>query len=162
MYGFRQLREIAVKALSPGINDPGVAILCVEHLAELLSRSVGRKAEYAIAGGDGHPRIFLKEYDIHALLDMSLLPILTYGRRDDAVLNALLSSVYQLAQNEKAGPLRRHLEKLADAIICAADESVRGEIQRTLLASRVDEIRKTGYLDFRAELRKLPDASPDH
>ena len=84
------------------------------------------------------------------------------GRRDDAVLNALLSSVYQLAQNEKAGPLRRHLEKLADAIICAADESVRGEIQRTLLASRVDEIRKTGYLDFRAELRKLPDASPDH
>jgi len=34
--GFIELSDIAVKALSPGINDPTTAILCVDRLAEIL------------------------------------------------------------------------------------------------------------------------------
>ncbi|NJK85276.1 MAG: DUF2254 domain-containing protein [Bacteroidales bacterium] len=36
-YGFRQLREVAVKALSPGINDPGISVICLDYLSELFS-----------------------------------------------------------------------------------------------------------------------------
>jgi uncharacterized membrane protein len=31
-YGFRQLMEIAIKALSPGINDPGTATIALQCL----------------------------------------------------------------------------------------------------------------------------------
>lgn len=33
---YKQLTEIAVKAMSPGINDPGTAILCLDYLTALL------------------------------------------------------------------------------------------------------------------------------
>lgn len=36
-FGFRQLTEIAMKALSPGINDPGTAMLSLRALFELFS-----------------------------------------------------------------------------------------------------------------------------
>ncbi len=36
-YGFKQLMEIAVKALSPGVNDPGTAVLCLQALIDLLA-----------------------------------------------------------------------------------------------------------------------------
>ncbi|WP_093025481.1 DUF2254 domain-containing protein [Pustulibacterium marinum] len=34
---FKQLTEIAVKAMSPGINDPGTAVLCFDYLTVLLN-----------------------------------------------------------------------------------------------------------------------------
>ncbi|MFN8559300.1 MAG: DUF2254 family protein [Dehalococcoidia bacterium] len=35
--GIRQLADIAVKALSPGINDPTTAATCVDRLAEVVT-----------------------------------------------------------------------------------------------------------------------------
>lgn len=35
---FQQLVEIAVRALSPGINDPFTAIVCVDRLSSALCR----------------------------------------------------------------------------------------------------------------------------
>jgi uncharacterized membrane protein len=41
-YGIRQLADIALKALSPGINDATTAATCVGYLAAVLERLVGR------------------------------------------------------------------------------------------------------------------------
>lgn len=35
-YGFKQITEVAVKALSPGINDPGTAIMAIDYLTDLF------------------------------------------------------------------------------------------------------------------------------
>ena len=40
-FGFRQLIDIAERALSPGINDPTTAGQCLDHLHELLRRLAG-------------------------------------------------------------------------------------------------------------------------
>jgi uncharacterized membrane protein len=34
--GIQQLSDIAVKALSPGINDPTTAMICIDRLSEVL------------------------------------------------------------------------------------------------------------------------------
>lgn len=36
-YGFKQLSEVAVKALSPGINDPGTAVTVIDQLTVLFA-----------------------------------------------------------------------------------------------------------------------------
>jgi uncharacterized membrane protein len=41
-YGIRQLVEVAVRALSPGINDPFTAMGCIDWLSSVLSRIAGR------------------------------------------------------------------------------------------------------------------------
>lgn len=37
IYGFRQISEIGIKAMSPGINDPGTALNSIDYLTELFS-----------------------------------------------------------------------------------------------------------------------------
>ena len=41
-FSFQQLVEIAVRALSPGINDPFTAIACVDRLGSALCRLARR------------------------------------------------------------------------------------------------------------------------
>jgi len=37
-FGIRQLVDVALKALSPGINDTSTAAMCVDYLAAILAR----------------------------------------------------------------------------------------------------------------------------
>ncbi|MDZ7581712.1 MAG: DUF2254 family protein [Deltaproteobacteria bacterium] len=37
-FGIRQIVDIAMKALSPGINDTTTAVMCVDYLTAILSR----------------------------------------------------------------------------------------------------------------------------
>lgn len=41
-FGFRQLADVAARALSPGINDPTTAVHVIGHLSVLLCRLTGR------------------------------------------------------------------------------------------------------------------------
>lgn len=41
-FGVRQLADIALKALSPAINDPATAVTCIGYLRSILVRLVGR------------------------------------------------------------------------------------------------------------------------
>ena len=40
---FKQITEIAVKAMSPGINDPGTAINAIDYLTELFALRITKK-----------------------------------------------------------------------------------------------------------------------
>jgi len=44
-FGIRQIVDVAVRALSPGINDTTTAVLCVDHLAAILVRLAQRHLE---------------------------------------------------------------------------------------------------------------------
>jgi uncharacterized membrane protein len=48
-FGVNQLVEIAVRALSPGLNDPFTAITCVDHLGSVLCRLATRDMPSLIA-----------------------------------------------------------------------------------------------------------------
>ncbi len=41
-FGIRQIVDIALKALSPGVNDTSTAVMCVDHLTAILARLSGR------------------------------------------------------------------------------------------------------------------------
>ncbi|MDP5061024.1 MAG: DUF2254 domain-containing protein [Maribacter sp.] len=45
IYGFRQISEIGIKAMSPGINDPGTALNTIDYLTSLFI-DLMRKADY--------------------------------------------------------------------------------------------------------------------
>jgi uncharacterized membrane protein len=42
-FGIRQLSDIALRALSPGINDPTTAVTCIGYLQAILERLAGRE-----------------------------------------------------------------------------------------------------------------------
>ena len=147
VYGFRQLREIAVKALSPGINDPGVAILCIDHLAELLSMELDRQPEYSIKDAHDKLRIIRPEYDFAALFELSLLPIKHYGRSDFVVLGSLLHAVYQVALADTGRRVRTLLSSFTTSLLELSKERINDTAEQDVLKRRFDEMRKLGYFD---------------
>ena len=42
-FGIRQIVDVAIKALSPGVNDTSTAVICVDYLTSIISRLSGRQ-----------------------------------------------------------------------------------------------------------------------
>lgn len=82
LYGFKQLTEVAVKALSPGINDPGTAVLSLRSLFQLLDFRLHHFPESIIRDKERVERIFLEELTFDKIFSDSIFPIWDYGKND--------------------------------------------------------------------------------
>jgi uncharacterized membrane protein len=90
-FGIRQLADIAVKALSPAINDPYTAIQSLEHigvvLASLAPRPLGGQL---LSDPDGSPRVWMPGRDLRYYLDLATGQIRRYGGSEPRVALALI------------------------------------------------------------------------
>ncbi|MBF4614989.1 DUF2254 domain-containing protein [Curtobacterium sp. VKM Ac-1376] len=90
-YGFRQLTDIAVKAVSPAINDPVTAVHAIGYCADLLvelERVVVRPRP--VCDGDGALRVVVLDRDLRYWLDLVCGPVRRYGASEPIVLGGLL------------------------------------------------------------------------
>ncbi|MFN3402786.1 MAG: DUF2254 domain-containing protein [Cytophagaceae bacterium] len=97
MYGFRQLSDIAVKAMSTGINDPGTANICIDHLFDLLSYKMGKKDLNVILDNNGTPRILLNTYSVSEIIRICFTPVLNYTSNDISILKNFILSLNKLS-----------------------------------------------------------------
>jgi uncharacterized membrane protein len=89
-----QLVEVAVRALSPGINDPFTALNCVDYLGAALSRLAGRKlTPPARFDADGTLRVILNPPNFPGLVDTAFRQIRQNAARAPSVLIRLLEAV---------------------------------------------------------------------
>ena len=96
--GVRQIADIALKALSPGINDPTTAMLCIDRLSEALV-ALGRKDRPwpVRTGGCGDVRLVLAGPSFSRLVDVAFSQIRQYGARDATVAAHLAMTLGQVA-----------------------------------------------------------------
>jgi uncharacterized membrane protein len=79
-FGFRQLVDIAEKALSPGINDPTTAVQALDEIHGLLRRLVVRPLPDGVhEDADGHVRLLLPAPSFGDFLALALDEIEQYG-----------------------------------------------------------------------------------
>jgi uncharacterized membrane protein len=96
VYGFTQLMEIAVKALSPGINDPGTAVLALQALTELIVFKLEHFPETTFKDISGTVRLITKEKTFEEAFKENFFPIWHYGKNDRVVQTAMLHALTQL------------------------------------------------------------------
>ena len=95
-YGFKQLMEIGIKALSPGINDPGTCILSLRALSELLACRLTHSPRSVIKDEDGTVRIRTADKSFDEIFNEHILPIWDYGKNDRLVQHELVHILNQL------------------------------------------------------------------
>ena len=95
-YGFRQLMEVAVKALSPGINDPGTAVASLQALGSLLACRMKQHPQNHFADSTGKTRIITAEKSFDEVFALAVLPIWDYGKDDRVVQQAFHNILTQL------------------------------------------------------------------
>ena len=95
-YGFRQLSEVAIKALSPGINDPGTAVLATHALFALFDYRLYQQLPQLIEDSDKNVVIYLPTSGFTELFERCLQPIWNYGKDDGAIKATFLEMLTQL------------------------------------------------------------------
>lgn len=111
-YGYLHLSEVAVKALSPGINDPNTAVLCIHVLTDLFSILLKSDTSLAYCDSENIPRIFIPERSFEETFRYILFPIMDYGGKDRFVQNAMDQLVRQLKMVDTRGTHSRLLDEL--------------------------------------------------
>ena len=116
-YGLRQLTDVAVKALSPGINDPTTAVHALGHTAALL-REVGRRDLGPVVTTDraGVIRVALRRPTFAELLESAVEQPVRYGAADPQVADRLLALLTEVSWDAPAdvrAEVLLHLDQLA-------------------------------------------------
>lgn len=123
-FGIRQLVDVAVRALSPGINDPTTAVHVFGHLSSLLCRLTERNpGPEHLTDDEGRIRVVLSLPTLPDLLDMVMDQPRKYGAADPAVAGRLLDLLQELAWCDRQGryhaEILDHLEQMRIAILTA-------------------------------------------
>lgn len=142
-FGVRQLVDIALKALSPGINDPTTAMNAVDHLGVILARAAVRVDEPELRYEDDELRVLARGPTFESLANEGLSEIRRYAEGHVAVIARLVGVVEALAglslRAARRTVLARHLDLLADA----SERSVRAPGDRDVLDRRIASARQT-------------------
>ncbi|VEF15479.1 DUF2254 domain-containing protein [Stutzerimonas stutzeri] len=140
-FGFKQIVEIAVRALSPGINDPGTAIKAIDMLSVLLAERM-EMPDHEVAHAQDRPRIFIRELNLHQLLQMTFGPQRRYGADDLQVLQALLQACNNLLYAAKDADTERVLLRHAQAVVDQAAISLSGALDRQAMVEAVRSLNQ--------------------
>ncbi|HET9066153.1 MAG TPA: DUF2254 domain-containing protein [Gemmatimonadales bacterium] len=121
-FAVHQLVEVAVRALSPGINDPFTAISCVDRLGAALGRLATRPMPSGVhLGGTREVRLVMPVSDFEGVADAAFNQIRQYARTDVAVTLRLLEVIAQVAAVADRSGDRDTLRHHADRILAGAE-----------------------------------------
>ena len=143
LFGCTQMSEIAVKALSPGINDPGTAITAIDLLSVLLSKRLTLPDLDASPLDEGPPRLLHYEFSLDELLLRVFGPIRHYGCADANVLISLLQAfknlLYQPLHEQQKIDLLLHIRSVQET----ADQHLSNSRDRQAINQVLERINQS-------------------
>jgi uncharacterized membrane protein len=112
-----QLAEIAVRALSPGVNDPFTAILCINRLGSALNAlTVCRWPEFTILDSRGIERVRLLPMSMPRMLQRAYGQILHYGGSNPVIGRQVMKMLAQAADRSQPAHVS-HIARFADQLL---------------------------------------------
>lgn len=133
-FGVQQLVDVAIKALSPSVNDPTTAMNCVDRLVQVLvAAGTDPDPPRTFTDAEREPRLEIPFPGFDELVDLSFDQIRHYGGTTPAVVVHLARAFSQLRALPPArrAALNRQARLLAEA---AAGIELEGERRHALEA----------------------------
>jgi uncharacterized membrane protein len=133
-FGLRQIVDIALRALSPAINDPYTAIQVVHHVSAIEAVLASRALPDEIRrNAGGELLVWLPYPGFAAYLHVGCAQIRRYGTREPLVLAALLQLLCAVAQNCVDPARRAAVRAQIDLVMRVAERELKDEADRAML-----------------------------
>jgi uncharacterized membrane protein len=125
VFAIDQLVEIAIRALSPAVNDTFTALTCIDWLSAGLSRVSGRTlAEGVYRDGFGRVRLIESDPSYARMVNRAVDKTRQAARGMPAVIIRLLDALTAVAEQTRTPEQRRVLARQASMILEDAERSV--------------------------------------
>ncbi|MGA2966223.1 MAG: DUF2254 domain-containing protein [Terriglobales bacterium] len=134
-FGVLQIVDVALKAISPAVNDPTTAINCVDQLSRILIRFASREApEELLYDPPGIVRASIGSIHFERLLEAAFEQIRMYSKTDVAVSLRLLRALGDIAASTPDLEFRRILVARGIRTVSGCAENLGEEEVRELRA----------------------------
>jgi uncharacterized membrane protein len=127
-FGVLQIVDIALRAISPAVNDPSTAISCIDQLSRILIRFASREPpESSLYDPPGVFRVSIAWINFEKLLDSAFEQIRMYSKADVAVSLRMLRALGDIAITTPDRNLRQILLRRGQRIVAGCGEHLREE-----------------------------------
>lgn len=128
-FGLRQLADIALKAISPGVNDPTTAVTCIGYIRAVLERLAARPTPCAVrryAAIDA--TLVARARSFAEYVDTGFVELGRYGARDARVAIALLHAIAAVTRSAQVAQVDAP-DRIATLRRAAADIAARARAE---------------------------------
>lgn len=110
-FTIQKLEEIALRAMSSGINDPHTAIDCIQHLGKILLLISDYHKEYLVYEDTDVVRVITRQRQLRDLLYQSFYQVIDCMDEDVSILFVMMDALILLGENSdtKVKPIVRDL-----------------------------------------------------
>lgn len=111
-FAFLQLVELAVRALSPGINDPFTAVMCIDRIAAALCLLADRSLPESFRlDGQGVLRVVGQPYEYGTLVESAFSQIRESGKTNPVIVERLRRQISMVLTRARQPEFRSALEQ---------------------------------------------------
>ena len=147
-YGILQIVDIALKAISPAVNDPSTAISCVDQLSRILIRFASREPlESVLYNPPGVVRVYIPWLSFDRLVESAFEQIRLYAKSDVAVNLRMLRALSDIAATVSDPAACRALAEQGRRTVAGAAEQLgeqeMGEIHARLATLEVSALEES-------------------
>jgi uncharacterized membrane protein len=139
-FGIRQIVDVALKALSPGVNDMTTAIVCLDYLSAILASLGNRRIGPRHLYENGALRVVAAGPTFEDFADLTLDQIRQDARCDPNVvlrmLTAIESASHATPSEARRAVLRRHVRHIAETV----NENVNSGYDRERVEERIGQV----------------------
>ena len=126
-FGIRQIVDMALKALSPGINDTTTAVMCVDYLSAILARLASRPIPPSHRYEKGELRVITKGPSFESQMSDAFDQIRRNANGNVTIFLRILQALQMLA-GLAPGPRRRRalfeqMQQIAELAACSVDST---------------------------------------
>ena len=138
-FGIRQLADTAIKAMSPGINDPATAVTCIGYLRSILVRLSERTDPPAVRRSAGRDLVVIvrrRRFDeyLEAMLDIN-----RYVAGDAWVAGTMLEALQSCAWSARRSGAPERARSICDVAATIAEQA-RGQAENERDRRRIDRL----------------------
>lgn len=116
-FGVRQLVDIAIKAMSPAINDPVTAAHAAGHIGAILARLTGCRLGATLhEDDDGVGRVIVPDRDLRYYLDLACGQLRRFAQHEPSVLSGLMRMLRDVAASCRDDAQRDEVRAAAERV----------------------------------------------
>lgn len=113
-FGLRQLADIALKAISPGVNDPTTAVTCVGYLRAILERLAALETPAPVRRYErSDTTLIARARPFDEYLNTAFVELGRFGSADARIAEALLVALAAIARATASAGFAERLDALA-------------------------------------------------
>ena len=149
-FGLLKLTEVALRAISPGINDPNTAIFCINQLGWVLSRIAVANIENTYYYNDKDELCFiLEDISFWDLLYKTFYQLSHYGNQDVSVAGSIIDALIIIAEGSPA-EIKEQVWKFSHYVLGGFDKNVLEQEDKKFLNHKIYRLAKeTGHKEHR-------------